>query len=332
MRPSPEGNAPSPGFLEEQLRGMPELDHPDMPEVDVHESEPLLDSSNMTPADWVTIARDIAARYDDYHAFLVIHGTDTMAYTASALSFMFEGLGKTVIVTGAQIPLCEVRSDGHDNLVTSLLVAASPPVPEVSIYFGRRLLRGNRARKVDAAGLEAFDSPNFPPLGVAGTRLSVDRRLLERRGGARFRLREIRDVHVAEMRIFPGISPQVVSNFLRPPLQGLVMETYGVGNAPDRDHALLDAIEEATSRGVVIVSCTQCLRGSVDLSAYATGTSLRRAGVIPGGDMTPEAALTKLSYLLSRGLSPREVRRLMQRDLRGELTDGRIRGSRGTAR
>lgn len=320
MRPTPRGNAPSPGYLEAQLRAMPELAHEDMPEIEVKESDPLLDSSNMTPADWTAIARDIAQRHDDYHAFVILHGTDTMAYTASALSFMLEGLRKTVILTGAQIPLYEVRSDARDNIITSLLVAASPPIPEVSIYFGRRLLRGNRARKVDASGLEAFDSPNFAPFGVAGTRLSVDRSRV-RPPGRRFRLQEIGDAHVAQMRVFPGISPVVVANFLRPPLQGLVMETYGVGNAPDRDAALLDAIAEATARGVVVVSCTQCLRGSVDLGAYATGSSLRRAGVIPGGDMTPEAALTKLSWLFSRALSPRDVARRMQRDLRGELTE-----------
>ena len=314
---------PTPGYLEEQLRAMPELADPSMPEFELTEREPLLDSPNMTPADWLDIAQSIADRYDDYDAFVVVHGTDTMAYTASALSYMLENLGKTVILTGSQIPLCELRSDGRDNLITSLLIAAGEVVPEVCIYFGNVLIRGNRARKIDAAGLDAFASPNLPPLGEAGTELVLYRRRIRPAPDAPFQIRRIGTPYVGEMRLFPGVRAQVVENFLKPPLQGLVLETFGVGNAPDRDPELLAALKAATDRGVVIVSCTQCLKGAVSLTDYATGACLSEAGVIPGFDMTPEAALTKLFYLFSLGLSADVVAKRMQQDLRGELTPPR---------
>lgn len=299
---------------------MPELDHPSMPAIDVEEHQPLLDSSNMTPAEWMGIASSIVRQYESYDAFVILHGTDTMAYTASALSFVLENLGKTVIMTGAQIPLCEIRSDGRDNLVTSLLVAASDAIPEVCVYFGQRLLRGNRCRKVDANGLQAFDSPNYPLLGASGTSLTLHRSRARAAPSEPLRFQRISHPYVGEMRLFPGITASVVRNFLQPPLEGLVIETYGVGNAPNRDPELLRVLREASDRGVVIVSCTQCIKGAVDMENYETGKSLRGTGVIPGLDMTPEAALTKLYYLLSLELPPDEVRRLMQTDLRGELT------------
>ena len=174
MSRTPDGYAPAPGFLAAQMAAMPELADPRMPGYDIHEYDPLLDSSNMRPADWVRIGHDIVAHYDAYDGFIVLHGTDTMAYTASALPFFLQGLGKPVIVTGSQIPLCEIRNDARANLITSMLIAAEYPVPEVCLYFGGKLLRGCRAVKVDADGLEAFDSPKYPPLGVAGVEIQID--------------------------------------------------------------------------------------------------------------------------------------------------------------
>jgi L-asparaginase len=308
------------GYLQQQMEIMPELKHPSIPSFTIHDYDPLLDSSNMTPVEWVNIARDIATHYREFDGFIVLHGTDTMAYTASALPFMLEGLRKPVVITGSQIPLCEVRNDARENLITSLLIAANYDIPEVCLYFGGKLLRGCRSTKVSADGFAAFDSPNFPPLGTVGIDIEVNWDLVQKSNGRRLRVHELRAPVVSALRLFPGISPDLVRNVLRPPLQGLVLEAYGIGNGPDHDEDFLAALEEATSRGVVIVDCTQCLEGTVDLGEYATGTALARAGVISGYDLTAEAALAKLFYLLSRGGSPERVKREMQRDLRGEMT------------
>ena len=322
MTPTRDGYTPVRGSLQKQMADMPELRHPSMPSYRIHEYEPLLDSSNMTPAEWVKIARDIASVYDSYDGFVVLHGTDTMAYTTSALPFLLSGLAKPVIVTGSQIPLCEVRNDARENLITSLLIAASHDVPEVCLYFGGKLLRGCRATKVSADGFAAFDSPNVPPLGTVGVDIEINRDLVRKPPRrAKLRVDELKRAPVVSaLRLFPGISPELVRNILRPPLQGLVLETYGVGNGPDQDAAFIAALYEATSRGVVIVDCTQCLEGTVDLTDYAAGSALARAGVISGADMTAEAALTKLYYLFSRGFESERVEREMQRDLRGEMT------------
>jgi L-asparaginase len=320
MQRTRDGYQPEPGSLRQQMEEMPELRHPSMPSYTVHEYSPLLDSSNMTPREWVKIARDVGEHYADYDGFVVIHGTDTMAYTASALPFMLSGLGKPVIVTGSQIPLCEVRNDARENLITSLQIAAGYDIPEVCLYFGGKLLRGCRAVKVSADGFAAFDSPNVPPLGTVGIDIEINWDLVRPRGKRRLRVEEIGAPVVSALRLFPGISPALVRNVLRPPLQGLVLEAYGVGNGPDHDTKFIAALAEAVARGVVIVDCTQCLEGTVKLNEYAAGSALARAGVISGFDMTAEAALTKLYYLFSRGYAPAKVKREMQRDLRGELT------------
>lgn len=309
------------GYLADQMAAMPELNHPAIPSFTIHEYDPLLDSSNMTPREWVTIAHDIADHYDEFDGFIVLHGTDTMAYTASALPFMLQGLQKPVIITGSQIPLCEVRNDARENLITSLLIAANCSIPEVCLYFGGKLLRGCRAVKVNASGFAAFASPNFPPLGTVGIGIEINWKLVRRkRSKQRLEVQEFSSPVVSSLRLFPGISPELVRNVLRPPLQGLVLEAYGVGNGPDRDAGFIAALAEATARGVVIVDCTQCLEGKVDLTEYAAGSALARTGVISGYDMTAEAALTKLYYLFSRGDSPERVKREMKRDLRGEIS------------
>ncbi|HYS56369.1 MAG TPA: asparaginase [Thermoanaerobaculia bacterium] len=322
MKHTRAGYRPEAGYLQKQMAAMPELRNPSMPAFTINEYAPLLDSSNMTPREWLKIARDIAKNYRRYDGFVVLHGTDTMAYTASALPFMLAGLGKPVIITGSQIPLCEVRNDARENLITSLMIAAGYDIPEVCLYFGGKLLRGCRAVKVSADGFQAFASPNLPPLGTVGIDIEINWPLVRRKHG-RLRLDEFAaPVVVSALRLFPGISPNLVRNVLRPPLQGLVLETYGVGNGPDRDREFIAALAEATSRGVVIVDCTQCLEGTVDLGEYETGSALARAGVISGYDMTAEAALTKLYYLFGRGHSSERVKREMVKDLRGELTVG----------
>ena len=311
---------PEPGYLQQQMSQMPELRHASMPAYTIHEYAPLLDSSNMTPAEWVKIARDIQANYDRYDGFIVLHGTDTMAYTASALPFLLSGLRKPVLVTGSQIPLCEIRNDARENLITSLMLASSYAIPEVCLYFGGKLLRGCRATKVSADGFAAFDSPNFPPLGTVGIDIEINWDLVRKSRGGRLSVLELKNPIVSALRLFPGISPELVRNVLRPPLQGLVLEAYGVGNGPDQNAAFIAALSDATQRGVVIVDCTQCLEGTVDLAEYAAGSALARAGVISGYDMTAEAALAKLYYLFSRGFAAERVKVEMERDLRGEMT------------
>ncbi|XJO76275.1 hypothetical protein BDV3_006823 [Batrachochytrium dendrobatidis] len=284
------------------------------------EYEPLLDSSNMTMTDWVKIATNIEVNYRLFDAFIILHGTDTMAYTASALSFMLEDLGKTVIVTGSQVPLAEVRNDAVDNLLGALTIAGHFVIPEVGLFFDNKLFRGNRSSKVNAVDFNAFDSPNLRPLVNVGINIDVSWVDIWRpKRIAEFRTFKAMNPSVATLRLFPGITEATVRAFLSPPIAGVVLETYGSGNAPSNRHELLKAFKEACDRGVVIVNCTQCKRGLVT-DIYETGKALTAIGIVPGADMTPECALTKLSYLLAKYSDVHILRRLMRKSLRGELT------------
>ncbi len=311
---------PVAGYLAERLALSSDFLSPALPAFVLHEYEPLLDSANMRPYNWQLVAEDIAENYHAYDGFVVLHGTDTMAYTASALSFMLENLGKPVILTGSQIPLAELRSDARENLITSLLLAADPRIAEVCLYLNGSLLRGNRSTKVSSSGFDAFASPNFPPLGRVGVDLALETALLRQKGAGPLRVQPLGDAQIAALRLFPGVTADILRNFLLEPIQGLVLETYGAGNAPADDPALLAVLERAGARGVVIVNCTQCLQGRVEMGDYATGSALQGVGVVSGFDLTIEAALTKLLYLFSKGLAPEAVREAMGQNLRGELT------------
>lgn len=296
--------------------------------VDGCSLEPL-DSCNIGPGQWVQIARVTEESHDRYAGFVVLHGTDTMVYTASALSFMLENLARPVVLTGALLShLTSVRNDGLQNLLTALMLAnpactGLPLVPEVGVFFNRHLMRGNRARKVNASGFEAFQSPNYPVLAVAGESIVVDRRVVRpAAGNQRLRVRTRLETNVVAIHFFPGIQQgSLLADILRDEnLKGVVLMAYGAGTVPGSDSVLRE-IEAAVRRGVVALAVTQCGGGRVDLERYEASARLLDIGVLSGADITPEAALVKLMVLLGdQTLSPDRVRQLLQHDIAGELT------------
>jgi L-asparaginase len=322
MKPSSKGFVPAAGYLTETLAKMPEFHRREMPNFTIHEYNKLLDSSDMDPTDWESIAQDIAANYVLYDGFIILHGTDTMAYTSSALSFMLEGLQKPVIITGSQIPLAQLRSDGQANLLNALYIAANYPIPEVTLFFNNTLLRGNRARKVNADGFDAFDSPNFPHLLTAGIHIDVNTQIPALPSKCNeLIVSPTKSQPIGMLSLYPGISSTVLTNIIQQPVNALILLSYGVGNAPQNPQ-LLTQIEKATKQGIIVVNCTQCMRGTVDMSGYANGQYVEETGVISGKDITPEAALAKLHYLLSKSeLSLAQMRQSMALDLRGEMTN-----------
>lgn len=273
----------------------------------------------MTPSDWVSIACDIASHYADYDGFVILHGTDTMAYTASALSFMLQNLSKPVIVTGSQIPLAALRSDGQTNLLNSLYVAANYPIPEVGLFFNNTLYRGNRSTKADANGFNAFASPNYPSLLEAGIQIQLNAGEISEPSSHELTVIEMTPQPIGVVMLYPGISSEIIQNQLKQPVKAMILQSYGVGNAP-QDGALLASLEKGIAQGITILNCTQCFRGRVNMDGYATGNALAELGIVSGADMTIEAALTKLHYLLSQNLSQSKMQKLLQRNLRGELT------------
>lgn len=313
------GYEPAPGYVHAALAEISTLRHADMPDYVIKEYDPLLDSSNMTVHEWNRIATDIAQEYEQYDGFIVFHGTDTMAYTASALSFMLEYLAKPVILTGSQIPLSEVRNDAIDNVITSLWLCAHQPINEVCIYFNQHLLRGNRTQKVSAQRFDAFDSPNYPHLASIGIRIDLHKDHLLKAPRKPFHLQTVAPQFIANFRLFPGFASDVLAYILSQPLRGLILETYGAGNAQNNDPHFLKLLRDACDRGVIIINCTQCQQGAVEMSQYATGNSLKQAGLISGHNMTPEAAHCKLLYLLSKELDGAQIKGLMEQDLCGEL-------------
>lgn len=321
MRPTAAGYVPDGALAASLAAVLPAAGTGGMPDWELVEYARLIDSAEAGPADWHTIATDIAARYAHYDGFVVIHGTDTMAYTASALSFALRGLRKPVIVTGSQIPLCVPRSDARNNLLGAMQLAAEHPLPEVGLYFHDRLLRGNRATKVASADLAAFDSPNHPPLARIGIDTVVDTaRVLPMPAAEAFELAPSAGHEVAVLRLYPGLVVSRLQQMLAPPLAGVVLLTYGAGNGPVSMPGFLHALGEASARGTVVVNISQCLRGSVDPSKYATGSALAAAGVVGGYDMTVEAAVTKLHHLVAQGLQPEAVRAEITRPRCGECS------------
>ncbi|XP_022904480.1 L-asparaginase isoform X2 [Onthophagus taurus] len=314
--------------LSKYIEGIPEEDYLIMPQIHnrntilytIKEYNPLLDSSNMSVDDWVRIVKDIESFYDYYDGFVILHGTDTLAYTASALSFMLEDLQKAVIVTGSQIPIFEVRSDAKDNFLSSLIFAGCYKIPEVCVCFANQLLRGNRTVKFSSCNLEAFNSPNYGPLGIVGINFEVYPNNIAKINNTKtLKVYTEMSKNVAMIQLFPTISADMLIAFLKPPTMGVIIESYGIGNIPSKRADLLDVLVQAIKRDVIVVNITQCCQGTVD-STYETGKILEQLGIIPGHDMTVEAALSKLSYVLGLSLSLTAKKQLMKTNLRGELT------------
>ncbi len=307
------------------LQRIPELKQLDC-DIDTVSFDDPIDSSNINPEKWDKIATIIEEKYTDYDGFVVLHGSDTMSYSASALSFMLENLAKPVIFTGSQLPIGDLRTDAKENLITAIQVASlqskgKPVIQEVGLYFEYKLYRGNRTTKINAEHFNAFTSPNYPPLAESGVHLKVDTNLgLSQNNSKKLIVHKNLDTNVFVLKLFPGINQSVMSAIMNiPQLKGIVIETYGAGNAPTEDW-FLEALQQGIDRGLHIVNVTQCSGGSVNMGQYETSTSLKKIRIISGSDITTEAAITKLMYLLAENVSPNAFKTIFETSLRGELT------------
>ena len=326
MNCNPRTKALEPFDFEHLLSNVPELNQFDT-EISTYQFLPPIDSSDMSPMRWTDLSHVIADNYDNYDGFVVLHGTDTMAYTASALSYMLENLTKPVIFTGSQLPIGQLRTDGKENLITSIEIAAAKNqdgtaiVPEVGIYFNGHLLRGNRTTKQSADGFNAFESFNYPHLVEAGVNITYHKEMRRKPDFSKpmtphFKL----DNNVIIFSLFPGVREDLIRHIIATPnLKSIVMRTFGSGNAPQNPW-LISALKEGTRKGKVIINISQCLEGRVEMGRYDTGYQLKEAGVVSGFDSTVESAVTKLMFLQSQYDDPEQIRRYMQRSIRGEIT------------
>lgn len=310
--------------FDELLQNIPELkllEH----HIDTISFERPIDSSNMRPDFWLQIAEIIEEKYEDYDGFVVLHGSDTMSYSAAALSFMFENLTKPIIFTGSQLPIGDLRTDAKENLITSIQIAGllhygRPVITEVGLYFEYKLYRANRTTKINAEHFEAFASPNYLPLVQSGVHLSVNHSMLWKANRRRkMKLHKGLDDQIALVKMFPGINRSLLEHiFSKEGLKGVILETYGSGNAPTEEW-FVQLLKNAISNGLAIINVTQCIGGSVAMGQYETSTQLKKIGVVSGKDITTEAAVAKLMYLLAQDLSPKVFKTIYETSLRGEM-------------
>ena len=325
MMENPDTGALENFNLEQLQKHVPELERFDFT-IDTYTFDPPIDSSDMDTESWRKLVEVVSTHYEEYSGFVILHGTDTMAFTASALSFMLEGLDKPIILTGSQLPIGVLRTDGKENLLTSLEIAAAthedgtPMVPEVCIFFENHLMRGNRTTKINAEDFNVFRSFNYPSLATAGIHIKYNLPQIHKATGSVLKPHYLLDTNLTVLKLFPGISEPIVHTVLHTPgLKAIILETYGSGNAPSKPW-FLEALKEASQRGIVVVNVTQCNAGMVEMERYETGYHLMQAGVLCGYDMTIEAAVAKLMFLLGHHYTPNEVRHLMMKSLAGEVT------------
>lgn len=327
MKQDPDTLALKPFNFNQILEEVPELRKFGC-RIDTYSFDPVIDSSDVQPAFWVKLTSLIRDNYEKYDGFVVLHGTDTMSFTASALSFMFENLAKPVVLTGSQLPIGMLRTDGKENLISSIEIASAvgpdghPMVPEVCIYFESQLYRGNRTTKYNAENFRAFRSANYPVLADVGIHIKYNTSLIRYPldWNAPLHVSQNLDTNVAVLKIFPGITPAVVDAVLNMEgLRGVVLETFGSGNAPTAEW-FVGRIKEAVRRGLVVLNVTQCHAGKVDMDAYATGVALKQEGVLSGFDSTTEAALTKMFFVFGQSKVDKKAKKLLQSNLRGEIT------------
>lgn len=305
------------------LQKIPEIKQLDCA-IETISFEKPIDSSNMNPEKWVQIATIIEENYTAFDGFIVLHGSDTMSYSASALSFMLENLNKPVVFTGSQLPIGDLRTDAKENLITAIQIASlqqkgKPVINEVCLYFEYKLYRGNRTAKINAEHFNAFTSPNYPSLAESGVHLNVNHNLLTSKSSKKLVVRKELNDNVAIIKMFPGSNESVLSAiFSIPNLKGVVLETYGSGNAPTHDW-FIQILKNAIKNGLFIVNVTQCSGGSVNMGQYETSTQLKKIGIISGKDITTEAAITKMMYLLGQNVAPKVFKTIFETPLRGEM-------------
>lgn len=326
MIENPETGALEAFNFDQLQENMPELKRFNY-RISSYQFTPPIDSSDMEPALWAKLVKIISYNYDYFDGFVILHGTDTMAYTASALSFMLENLSKPVILTGSQLPIGMLRTDGKENLITSIEIATaknsdgSAVVPEVCIFFENHLLRGNRTTKINAENFNAFRSYNYPSLATAGIHIKYEYDKI-RKADPKQKLipHYLFDTNVIVLTLFPGIQENMIRNiFHTPSLKAVVLKTYGSGNAPQKPW-FINLLKEATAKGIIIVNISQCSTGSVEMGRYETGMHLLDAGIISGYDSTVESVITKLMFLLGHGYTPHKIRRMMNNPVAGEFT------------
>lgn len=325
MIENPETGALETFNFDQLLRHVPELRRFNY-RIASYQFNPPIDSSDMEPSLWAKIVRIISDNYNQFDGFVILHGTDTMSYTASALSFMLENLAKPVILTGSQLPIGTLRTDGKENLITAIEIAAAkhpdgtPIVPEVCIFFENELMRGNRTTKINAENFNAFRSFNYPPLAKVGIHIRYNEHFIRKPASHPLKPHYLFDTNVVMLTLFPGIQESIINSVLHVPnLKAVVLKTFGSGNAPQKKW-FIKQLKDAAERGIIIVNITQCQSGAVEMKRYETGLQLLQAGVISGYDSTPECAVTKLMFLLGHGFSLNEIRRNMDSDLSGEIT------------
>ncbi|WP_315352785.1 type I asparaginase [Phocaeicola abscessus] len=326
MRRNPETGALEAFDFDQLQEHVPELKRFNY-RISSYQFNPPIDSSDMEPSLWTKLVRIITDNYEEFDGFVILHGTDTMAYTASALSFMLENLKKPVILTGSQLPIDMLRTDGKENLIASIEIAAAKHedgasiVPEVCIFFENQLLRGNRTTKINAENFNAFRSYNYPTLAKAGIHIKYEYdRILKPDYQKSLKSHYLYDTNIAILTLFPGIQENIISTVLHAPgLKAIVLKTYGSGNAPQK-RWFIDLLKDATTRGIIIVNISQCPSGMVEMERYETGLHLLDAGVISGYDSTVESVITKLMFLLGHGKSEEEIRHLMTVPVAGEFT------------